>query len=375
MLKKNIDVSDGLVNGACGTVVAIIQGKEHDDLPAAVHVEFEDVNVGKMQRLKAKRASERSTIIEVQEDQVTHAGGIRRQLPLCLSWAVTIHKCQGLTVERAVVSLKKIFAPGQAYVALSRLKTLSGLIIEEFKKSAIFCDNKIDMAMQSMSCFNFGKILSCDVNPLCTIALHNVQSLNAHILDIQAHKALMKADCICLTETWLDVGTKEEPQLPGHVFHHNPRGNCYDDSDPMFAALKQQQRGGVGMYFWYVCTTLMCRCYFQKSAILNVCILKYNMPNSYKIDMFRHKLLQVIFNLDKHAGRKLIMGDFNEDILVSSSIQKLLEQHGYTQHVRVGTTDKGTLIDHVYVKDTEDVIVEVTQTYYSFHEAILISLL
>ncbi|XP_027133865.1 ATP-dependent DNA helicase PIF1-like [Larimichthys crocea] len=245
MLKKNIDVSDGLVNGACGTVVKIITGKDHDDLPAAIHVEFENPNVGKIQRLKAKRVSEHSTIIEVQEDQVTHDGGIRRQVPLCLSWAVTIHKCQGLTVERAVVSLKKIFAPGQAYVALSRLKSLGGLQIEDFKQSAIYCDNKITLAMESMPAFKFVKTLSCDVNPVCTIALHNVQSLKAHILDIEAHKALMKADCICLTETWLDVNTKEEPQLAGHVFHHNPRGNCYDDSDPMFAVLKQQQRGGV----------------------------------------------------------------------------------------------------------------------------------
>ncbi|XP_041939999.1 ATP-dependent DNA helicase PIF1-like [Alosa sapidissima] len=44
------------------------------------------------------------------------------------------------------------------------------------------------------------------------------------------------------TETWLNVDTEEEPQLPGYVFKHNPRGNCYDDSEPAFAALKQQQR-------------------------------------------------------------------------------------------------------------------------------------
>ncbi|TKS65922.1 ATP-dependent DNA helicase PIF1 [Collichthys lucidus] len=382
MLKKNIDVSDGLVNGACGTVVKIIKGKDDDDLPAAIHVEFENPNVGKIQRLKAKRVSEHSTIIEVQEDQVTHDGGIRRQVPLCLSWAVTIHKCQGLTVERAVVSLKKIFAPGQAYVALSRLKSLGGLQIEDFKQSAIYCDNKITLAMESMPAFKLVKTLSCDVNPVCTIALHNVQSLKAHILDIEAHKALMKADCICLTETWLDVNPKEEPQLAGHVFHHNPRGNCYDDSDPMFAVLKQQQRGGVGMYCSenidvQVLLPEKCNieCLYFEMQHVNLCAAVVYRPNSYKVDMFRQKLLQVIFHLDKHAGRKMIMGDFNEDILVSSSIQKLLEQHGYTQHVRQCTTEKGTLIDHVYVKDTEDVIVEVIQTYYSFHDAVLISLI
>jgi len=150
----------------------------------------------------------------------------------------------------------------------------------------------------------------------------------------------------------------------------------------MFAVLKQQQRGGVGIYFSDnidVQVLLLEKCnieclYFEIQHV-NLCAAVLYRPNSYKIDMFRHNLMQAIFHLDKHAGRNLIMGDFNEDILVSSSIQKILEQHGYSQHVQVGTTEKGTLIDHVYVKDTDDVIVEVTQTYYSFHEAVLISLL
>ena len=142
MLKKNIDVSDGLVNGACGTVVEI-RGKEDDDIPAAIHVDFDDPNVGKIQRSKSKKVFERSSVVEKQEDQVTTAGGLRIQLPLGLSWAQNVHKCHGLTVERAVVSLKKIFASGQAYVALSRVRTLSGLIIEDFRESVIFCDEKV----------------------------------------------------------------------------------------------------------------------------------------------------------------------------------------------------------------------------------------
>ena len=51
------------------------------------------------------------------------------QFPLRLAWAMTIHKSQGLTFERAVIDAGQAFAPGQVYVALSRCKTLDGMVL------------------------------------------------------------------------------------------------------------------------------------------------------------------------------------------------------------------------------------------------------
>lgn len=62
------------------------------------------------------------------------------QLPLRLAWAITIHKSQGMSLDKAQVDLGNTFGKGMAYVALSRLRSLSGLNLIDFKEKALWTD-------------------------------------------------------------------------------------------------------------------------------------------------------------------------------------------------------------------------------------------
>lgn len=71
--------------------------------------------------------------------------GVFRQYPVKLAWAITIHKSQGLTFDRAIIDASASFAHGQTYVALSRCKTLEGLVLSApLSARAIISDSAID---------------------------------------------------------------------------------------------------------------------------------------------------------------------------------------------------------------------------------------
>lgn len=71
--------------------------------------------------------------------------GTFTQFPLRLAWAITIHKSQGLTFDRAIIDAGASFAPGQTYVALSRCRTLEGLVLgQKIPVSSIKVDSKVN---------------------------------------------------------------------------------------------------------------------------------------------------------------------------------------------------------------------------------------
>lgn len=75
-----------------------------------------------------------------------------KQYPLKAAWAITVHKSQGLTFDKAIIDVHAAFSPGQAYVALSRCRTLDGLVLSSPVSASVFMrDNAVDAYMNYIS--------------------------------------------------------------------------------------------------------------------------------------------------------------------------------------------------------------------------------
>ena len=122
LLIKNLDVENGLVNGSIGTV--------EDLFTDGVKVKFDNGVTQIINRVEW-------------EIELDNARVVLQQIPLMLSYSITIHKSQSLSLDNAVLDLADCFCNHMVYVALSRVRSLSGLYLKSFNPKKITVNPKL----------------------------------------------------------------------------------------------------------------------------------------------------------------------------------------------------------------------------------------
>ena len=144
MLTKNIEFGDSvdrLVNGSRGVVKRFVPLDELSTRLKPEDRELVKTLGGQAPEVLFSNGRTHVCIPEAFEKTVYMTGVCKRaQVPLKLAWALTIHKSQGETLDLVCVDLSGCFAPGQAYVALSRARTREGLSVVGFADSVVKAD-------------------------------------------------------------------------------------------------------------------------------------------------------------------------------------------------------------------------------------------
>jgi ATP-dependent DNA helicase PIF1 len=145
MLIMNLNIERNLCNGATGTVTGFVP--------------VEDKNARKSDILFPQVKFDRGPeiLIEPQNFEIFEGDIVvawRYQIPLILAWAISIHKCQGMTLDHAQTDLSRAFGYGMVYVALSRVRSLEGLHLSGFTPSKIKAHPKVLLFYKSFTSSN-----------------------------------------------------------------------------------------------------------------------------------------------------------------------------------------------------------------------------
>ena len=304
----------------------------------------------------------------------------RTQFPLMLAWACTIHKVQGLTLNRVVFSFQlfkhKFFNYGQVYVALSRVKALNGLfLLGEIDLKCIRADPKVTEEYERLRSmeelpFNFQCIPCNDVDESNIVfTVIDIRSLKKHAVDIELDTKITSSDIFALTETRM----KPTESIELKNFHVKR----FDNSNEILSlAIATNTAHGTcldGNVLYFPSVNGVIANVRKREQCVKFLLL-YRPKHFHKLQ-FCINIEQIIMcnNVD------IIVGDFNINYLNESNsieLKQSMVRSGYTQIVKKPTfISAGSLLDHVYIKN--DVINTLKCTkcffksiYYSDHDAV-----
>ena len=392
MLTTNINIQDRLINGQMGTVIKIDVNVNNE--PILLYIKFDDEKAGKTTINTSSNifARENHVVpiepvlakIKIRPGKASSPEVQRIQFPIALSWACTVHKVQGLTLENVVVSLElkkqKSFNYGQIYVALSRATSLQGLhILGKIEGKHIKANPKVNEEYErlrhSSSIFKTPANTDLSNKSTLTVSLLNVRSLRKHCKDIKHHCQLFNSDILALTETQLlpgesDMGIKEH-LIPFRIYRQD---HCTDKFSSMAICVKSHLE--VKDHEYISSLNAVKFNLIDTNVQKYICFLLLYRKNNSNFSQYMNALEYAI----NSSRIDVVLGDFNVNYFNETHSQpliSLMESLNYSQIVTEPTfVSSGSLLDHVYVNSTSRQVVNnsVVSVYYSDHDAVVTSL-
>ena len=397
-LSTNVDVADGLTNGVFGTVSGMItsthqcENGDNFEEVQVVLVRVDSERVGKEARAKSvyKRIDAGAVPISKAEvsfrtkrtDNDNTVNVTRKQFPLVLSWAVTIHKVQGMTMDSIVVDMsreKGRYMNGQAYVAFSRVRTYEGLHIINYNHSQIRVSRQVK---KEMECLRKDKRLPPSPKALmwsipddCVKMVHlNVQGVAAKSrtknLDVQYDKEIQNVDIVCLTETHYcsenSVCVKDIwPERNGCVYRKDRIGSKGGGVLVVVSDKYSSRHIVNNSNIEAIAVEVYC-----PNKVVVICIyISPSLSKYFSSDGIKKFINDVTLKTDK----VIVVGDFNENLFEVQDRKVISEcflNIGFIQHVTKPTTDYGSALDHVYSHGITDIVIDIQDTYYSDHDRV-----
>ena len=404
MLVHNTDLGDGLINGTTGYVRGFIQsnGSEARD-SLNVHmilIEFDEEEDGQELRQKYSYILKSCTLKNVtpiarlkfehsvgkaEKDHVTK--NTLYQFPVTLAFALTIHKCQGITIhppENMRTDSKSCFQGAMFYVACGRVQRLNQLFLSSFRKEDIKINSKAlaeakritEQAKERLAHNKFRVTWDAPSSSVIKIASLNVQSFGGeegHIADIKADHTLKEADVFCFSETWLPKGTSKGPKIDGY-----------------FSAAASYGRGaGVAVYvkesikFVHIQSIVKEEYQLLRVELHDIVIIAAYRSPSFNTTRHVEAFTKVIVDGIHMSKVNVVCGDmnihFNPNQPRNNHLAAKLYSMGFIQLVIEATHIEGNILDHVYVRPCKNIKISkpLYQLYYpnySDHDAVLVML-
>lgn len=377
MVTTNIDVSDGLFNGATGIL-------RHFDiengLPGSVYIEFDDKTVGK----KTRAANSTWTRIDRKKEtfSVTKKGNIhiiREQYPLVPAEAITIHKSQGQSLERATIQLDSGMPRSLLYVALSRATCKSGLfLVGNFEaprrpspnEAPLVEMNRMRTEAKLTPKFEFLRTVPHEEFQIIS---HNVQSLVAHYSTINKDEVYRKSSILLLQETWLKFGETDDIIIEEKIkIAQSGKPGLYRGKGTVIYKDATIQTTSTSTYFSY-----------QDGHHIEATVCQINdiiLVNVYVSNASPQGFFQEFMNGLLHSFNALniiVSGDFNHDFKRKKDWATFLSMNHSLNLVSPldPTTNAGTTIDAVFAKlQNYEIKTFIYESYISHHKPLVLRL-